>query len=206
MATGKFSRRITVNRASTSDELKAYLISLDYGQQLTQSFIHTKTLANNVFVLTVGLDVQEVYTPRYTRSAVMKKPTAQVSLPFSLLSLMCTQDNYIDIACYSVLDINCNSVWHTSLLFPAIWFNFLVVGRWVDRLAPLEAGAFLQLSSRVSSYVYLCAQEWDFIASALACWFMQRSKTGERKRSENLATIGASIRLCILLRTHSDVF
>ena len=95
MATGKFSRRITVNRASTSDELKAYLISLDYGQQLTQSFIHTKTLANNVFVLTVGLDVQEVYTPRYTRSAVMKKPTAQVSLPFSLLSLMCTQDNYL---------------------------------------------------------------------------------------------------------------
>ena len=42
MATGKFSRRITVNRASASDELKAYLINLDYGQKLRHSFTHTK--------------------------------------------------------------------------------------------------------------------------------------------------------------------
>ena len=58
---------------------------------------------NIVCVLTVGLDAQEVYTPRYTSPAVMRKPTVQVDPSSS------SHENYIDIACYHVA-IDCTAL------------------------------------------------------------------------------------------------
>lgn len=45
MATGRFTRRITIHRASTSDELKVHLISLDYGRKSAEVVeVHEPTI------------------------------------------------------------------------------------------------------------------------------------------------------------------
>ena len=68
---GKFSRKLTVHRSSGSpDELQIYYISMEYG---TDSMKYGLISMGLCVCVLVGLDVHEVFTPRYTGAPPMMR-------------------------------------------------------------------------------------------------------------------------------------
>ena len=84
LGTGQFSRKLTVHRVPESDELHVHYISMEYGEPPFVELCTVQALVKSshfklylsLLCTAVGLDVHEVFSPRYTGPAPLKRDTA----------------------------------------------------------------------------------------------------------------------------------